>query len=61
MPAPSTAPAAIPGTAAIRCGVAFIGAIAFALSYDALVRHEAPPFPSRGERPLPPFCRSRPG
>ena len=36
MPAPSTAPAAIPGTAAIRCGVAFIGAIAFALSYDAL-------------------------
>jgi hypothetical protein len=26
----------------------------------ALVRHEAPPFPSRGARPLPPACRSRP-
>jgi uncharacterized protein DUF2637 len=32
----TTAPAAISGTAAIRFGVAMVGAIGFALSYDAL-------------------------
>ncbi|MFI9580461.1 DUF2637 domain-containing protein [Streptomyces sp. NPDC052236] len=37
MPHPTaTAPAAITGTAAIRLGIALLGAIGFALSYDAL-------------------------
>lgn len=33
---PTASPAAIPGTAAIRLGIALLGAIGFALSYDAL-------------------------
>ncbi|MEH0520618.1 DUF2637 domain-containing protein [Streptomyces stelliscabiei] len=32
----TTAPSAIPGTAAIRFGIALLAAVAFALSYDAL-------------------------